>query len=83
MILNLQETEIPTDMDEKMLEIPDSVLEIENSVTKRRVATYISKINIHLNCLEIEPMELSFIKILYTNIRCTCVTQLFLMEIQC
>ena len=42
-ILNLQETEIPADISTKTLEIPNYSIEVEKSMSKRRVATYISK----------------------------------------
>ena len=42
-ILNLQETEIPGEVSTKLLEIPNYVLEVEKTLSKRRVATYIHK----------------------------------------
>ena len=42
-VLNLQETEIPGEMNTKILDIPDYTLEVEKSLSKRRVATYVSK----------------------------------------
>ena len=40
-ILNLQETEISTNMNSKTLQIPGYVLELENNTLAKRVATYI------------------------------------------
>ena len=42
-ILNLQETEIPGDMNTGLLEIANYTLEVEKSLSKRRVATYVHK----------------------------------------
>ena len=42
-ILNLQETEIPGEVSTRLLEIHNYVLEVEKTLSKRRVATYIHK----------------------------------------
>ena len=42
-IPNLQETEIPGNLDSKTLNMPNYELEIEKNMGKRRVATYINK----------------------------------------
>ena len=42
-ILNLQETDIPGDVSTKLLEIPNYMLEVEKTLSKRRVSTYIHK----------------------------------------
>ena len=41
-ILNLQETEIKTDVPLKILHIPGYSIEVESNKDKRRVATYVS-----------------------------------------
>ena len=62
-ILNLQETEIPGDMNTRLLEIKNYTLEVEKSLSKRRVATYVHKDVKYKRRYDLESMNMHFMVI--------------------